>query len=110
MMNLPHQLFANGSNIHSVVQGSVLQVYCIATSVPPPTVVWLKDGAELHNDPPHIRVRTSTDGNTVTSVLTIDNFGDSDGGNYHCGAEYGAYLLNSTTLKLSSEYLLLMYR
>lgn len=104
LLALPSQLFASSSNIHSVLQGSVVRVYCIATSALPPAVMWLKDGVELRNDPPHIRIRTSTDGNTTSSVLTVDNFGDFDGGNYRCRAEYETYLLNSTILSLSGEY------
>ena len=108
LLALPSRLFASRSNSHIVVQGSVVRVYCIATSALPPTVTWLKDGVELHNNPPHIRVRTSTDGNTTSSVLTVDNFGDSDDGTYHCRAEYGTYLLNSTILSLSGEYIFIL--
>ena len=52
-------------------------------------MTWFKDGEVLSNDPPHIRIRTSTDGTSVSSVLTVDNFAAEDDGMYHCEASDG---------------------
>ena len=56
------------------------------------------------NDPPHIRIRSDADDTEVASVLTIDNFGFSDDGVYHCQASgSGASPMNSTALNFTSE-------
>jgi hypothetical protein len=74
----------------SVVEGSVIQLRCTAESTTidtPPTITWTRDSAEISDDPPHVRLRTSSDGGGgVTSVLTIDGFVFSDDGSYKCVA------------------------
>ena len=83
--------------------GTVIRARCTASSdsPPPPVVMWFKDGVALLNGPPHIRIRSNTNGSEVTSVLTIDNFQSSDDGEYHCEATNTSNTLNSTTLSLT---------
>jgi len=88
-----------------VEKGSVIRARCTASSSSAPDVTWFKDGEVLSNDPPHIRIRTSTDGTSVSSVLTVDNFAAEDDGMYHCQASDGMNSMNSTTLSFTSELL-----
>ena len=100
---LPDVLFVNNSGVHNVELGTVIRARCTASSSSAPIVVWFKDGDSLLNDPPHIRIRTSTDDTEVTSVLTIDNFNTGDNGDYYCQAYDSTTTLNSTTLSLTGE-------
>ena len=67
--SLPESLFGNSGGVHSVVEGSVIQLYC---SVEPDnvTVSWTKDDVPVIIDVHHLRVRTSSNGTQNTSVLT----------------------------------------
>ena len=85
-------------------KGSVIRARCTASSSSAPSVTWFKDGEVLSNDPPHIRIRTSTDGTSVSSVLTVDNFAAEDDGMYHCQASDGMSSMSSTTLSFTSEF------
>ena len=54
--------------------GTVIRAYYTANSSSSSVVTWFKNGDTLLNDPPHIRIRSSTDDTVVTSVhspLTI---------------------------------------
>ena len=66
-------------------------------------MMWFKDGSSLTNDPPHVRIRTSTDGTAVVSTLTIDNFDSTDNGDYFCQASDGSNSESSITLNLTSK-------
>ena len=103
LQSLPDLLFVNNSGVHNVEKGSVIRVRCMAGSSSAPNVTWFKDGEVLSNDPPHIRIRTSTDGTSVSSVLTVDNFAAEDDGMYHCQASNAMNSMNSTTLSFTSE-------
>ena len=84
--------------------GTVIRARCTASSdspPPPPVVMWFKDGVALLNEPPHIRIRSNTNGSEVTSVLTIDNFQSSDDGEYYCEATNTSNTLSSTILSLT---------
>ena len=81
-----------GAGTHSVVLGSVIQIYCTASDgslTTTPDITWVKASPTpetLNDDPAHIRIRTSSNvvsGNT-TSVLTIDFFTTQDDGTYYC--------------------------
>ena len=100
---LPRVLFVNNSGVHNVELGTVIRARCTASSSSAPTVVWFKDGDSLLNDPPHIRIRTSTDDTEVTSVLTIDNFNTGDNGDYYCQAYDSTTTMNSNILSLTSK-------
>ena len=56
--SLPESLFGASGGAHSVVEGSVIQLYC---SVEPDnvTVSWTKDNIQVIIDVPHLRVRMS---------------------------------------------------
>ena len=103
LQSLPDLLFVNNSGVHNVEKGSVIRARCTAGSSSAPNMTWFKDGEVLSNDPPHIRIRTSTDGTSVSSVLTVDNFAAEDDGMYHCQASNGMNSMNSTTLSFTSE-------
>ena len=98
-------LFATNNGVHNVELGTVIRARCTANSSCTPVVTWFKDGDSLLNDPPHIRIRTSTDDTEVTSVLTIDNFNTGDNGDYYCQAYDSTTTLNSTALSLTGEYI-----
>ena len=100
---LPDVLFVNNSGVHNVELGTVIRARCTASSSSAPVVTWFKDGSSLLNDPPHIRIRTSTDSTEVTSVLTIDNFITDDNGNYYCQASDSTTSMTSTTLSLTGS-------
>ena len=102
---LPDVLFVNNSGVHNVELGTVIRARCTASSSSAPIVVWFKDGDSLLNDPPHIRIRTSTDDTEVTSVLNIDNFNTGDNGDYYCQTYDSTTARNSTTLSLTGVYM-----
>jgi len=104
--SLPNLLFENNGGVHNVVQQSVIQLYCMANSTTgtTPNVTWTKNGVELVNDLPHIRIRNSVSANeaytTSTSSLVVDNFQTSDNGSYMCRASDGMVTMNGSTLSL----------
>ena len=100
---LPDVLFVDNSGVHNVELGTVIRARCTASSSSAPVVTWFKDGSSLLNDPPHIRIRTSTDSTEVTSVLTIDNFITDDNGDYYCQASDSTTSMTSTTLSLTGS-------
>ena len=60
----------------------------------------------LLNDPPHIRIRSNIDGTDTTSVLTVDNFRDTDNGDYQCTAPDTKSMdaSNGTAIPLTGMY------
>ena len=99
----PDALWTTNEGTHSIVQGSVIQLFCLATDSDSPQVIWTKDGLKLKNDPPHIRIRTSL--SKTKSVLTVDNFGVTDSGSYVCMATTAAGITsNSSQLILTGVY------
>ena len=104
---LPNVLFQENSGSHSIVEGSVIWLYCTANSeTATPTITWIKNGVTLVNDPPHIRIRSSsnvTDMSTSSS-LVVDNFGlADDDGSYMCQASDGTSTVSSSTLSLTGR-------
>ena len=83
--------------------GTVIRARCTANSSSVPVVMWFRNGSTLFNDPPHIRIRTSTHSTAVISVITIDNFTTTDNGDYYCQASDSLTSLSSTTLNLTGE-------
>ena len=61
---------------------------CIATGVPPPDIIWLKDSVQLSNELSNItESRFSNDSGYFTlSVLTLCDLELSDSGQYSCVA------------------------
>ena len=99
---LPDILFKNNGGVHSVVERSVIQLYCTANSTTA-TITWTRNGVLLVNDPPHIRIRSSRSGMSTTSSLVVDRFLASDNGSYVCQARDGTMAVNSSILSLTCE-------
>ena len=83
-------------------------LYCTANSTTAaPSVTWTKNGVTLVNDPPHIRITSSSDSTNMstTSSLVVDNFKTSDNGSYMCRASDGTVTMNSFALSLTGKSL-----
>ena len=104
MTSLPDTLFSGSST--SVVEGSVLWLYCEVNSTSSSlSVSWLKDGVLLVQDSPHIRLRTtSTSSSSPTLLLVLDNVVSSDAGVYQCTAQDGVESASGSALTLSGLY------
>jgi len=104
---LPDILFLNNSGVHNIAPQSVIWLYCTVNSATAtPSITWTKDGVTLVNDPPHIRIRsTSNDVEmSTTSSLVVDNFGIADDdGSYVCQASDGTTTVSSSTLSLTGR-------
>ena len=102
--SLPESLFGASGGVQSVVEGSVIQLYC---SVEPATAIvsWTKDNVSVIIDVPHLRVRTSSNGTHNTSVLTLDNFRSGDNGIYQCHAMSGGVSESGSTVSLTGKTL-----
>ncbi len=86
---LPSSFFSGSSNT-SVVQGSVIWLYCEVNSISSNlSVTWNKDGGQLVQDVPDIRLRTSNTSSSTTLLLVIDNVVSTDAGVYQCTANDG---------------------
>ena len=100
MASLPAVLF-NGES-QSIVEGSVIWLYCEVDSVSPSLrVTWNKDNIPLEQDVPHIRMRSLSTTSSSTFLLVVDNFQSSDDGTYQCTAEDGVMTGNGSTLTLT---------
>ena len=100
---LPDVLFVDNGGVHGVELGTVVRARCTASTSSAPLITWFKDGGILASDPPHIRIRSSSSGSEVSSVLTVDNFDGGDNGDYYCEASNDTDTLASTTLSLSGQ-------
>ena len=80
--SLPAAFFTASSTVN-IAEGSVLQLFCTA-DLSDAVFTWDRGGTVLTNDPPHIRIRSNSDTNTVTSILTVDGFTTADNGAYQC--------------------------
>ena len=101
---LPDTLLSSSST--SVVEGSVLWLYCEVNSTSTSlSVSWSKDGGSLVQDVPHIRLRTSTSSSSTTLLLVVDNVVSSDGGVYQCSAKNGLVISAGSSISLSGYYM-----
>ena len=97
------------SSSGSVIEGSVIQIYCTVEDDTAVTFIWTLNGSSLLNDPPHIRIRednlpersASLLTDDSTSLLTVDNFRASDDGVYQCTATSGATSENGAIVTLT---------
>ena len=96
--SLPAVFFTASSTVN-IAEDSVLQFFCTADSSDA-VFTWDRGGTVLTNDPPHIRIRSNSDTNTVTSILTVDGFTTADNGAYQCSV--GTEMV--TTQMLIGEY------
>jgi len=107
VVTLPNILFQNRNANHKIVSGSVIQLYCSATSMTgTPSITWVNNGVNLVNNPPHIRIRSSSNNTEMYtfSSLTIDHFTSEDDGNYVCHATDGSTVLDKyTTLIINGQ-------
>ena len=86
----------------------MIQIYCTVEMDTTVTFTWTLNGTALFNDPPHIRIRednlpmrsASLLTEDSTSVLTVDNFRDTDNGVYQCTATNGTANSDSGTAVL----------
>ena len=98
-----------------VVERSVIQIYCTVEDDTAVTFTWTLNRSSLLNDPPHIRIRednhpersASLLTDDSTSLLTVDNFRESDNGVYQCTAISGATSGNGTAITLTGVHELL---
>ncbi len=101
--SLPDLLF---SEHKSIVEGSVLWLYCEVSSISDTlSVTWNKDGGQLVQDIPHIRLRTSNTSSFTTLLLVIDNVVSSDAGVYQCTARDGQYYISGESLTVTGVIL-----
>lgn len=100
--SLPVALFQANGGVHNVVEGTVIQLYCVADSVTA-TFSWTKGGNPVMINVPHLRERTYSDVSTATSVLTIDGFYSSDNGAYQCTAMDGGSTMSGNTATLTGK-------
>ena len=83
----------------------MLQLFCTADSSDA-VFTWDRGGTVLTNDPPHIRIRSNSDTNTVTSILTVDGFTTADNGAHQCSVGETAM---DTTQMLTGELVMCVY-
>ena len=76
----------------------MLQLFCTADSSEA-VFTWDRGGTVLTNDPPHIRTRSNSD--TNSSILTVDSFTTADNGAYQCSVGETEM---ATTNMLTGEY------
>ena len=100
MTSLPEVLFSGGTE--SVVEGSVLWLYCEVNSTSPTLrVTWKKNDSAVVQDHPHLHIRSFITEDSSTFILILDYLLLTDSGTYHCTAEDGGSSVNGSELSLS---------
>ena len=100
--SIPDILFSGSNQTRSIVEGSVIWLYCEVNSTSSTHfVTWNKDGGCLVQDVPHIILRTSTTSSSTTLILVLDNIVSSDAGLYQCNAQDGLYTASGTALTIT---------
>ena len=81
----------------------MIQLYCSVQGTSTATFSWFKDGSQVEIDIPHLRERTTTSAEDMTSMsmLTIETFQSADNGAYGCMAEDGGMSGNGATTNLT---------
>ena len=95
---VPHDLDGIIDNSSSVVNGSVVLLFCSAIGdTAPPTISWIRDGVDPESPPlVHITTTLTSLTNLTSSVLTIRGFSPATAGLYECRAS-----LQGTTIQSS---------
>ena len=102
-------LFFNVSST-SVVQGSVIWLYCVVNSASSAlSVAWNKDGELLVQDVPHVRLRAFITSSSTTLLLVIDNVVSSDAGVYQCTAMDRLNYIGGDNFTMTGRYLFNLY-
>ncbi len=102
MTSLPSSFYNESST--SVVQGSVVWLYCEVNSISITlSVTWNKDGRQLVQDVPHIRLRTTSISSSTILLLVIDNVMSSDAGVYQCTARDGQYYVRGNIFTIAGK-------
>ena len=93
----PDTLFLGGS--HTVLEGSVVWLYCEVNSIASTlTVIWNRDNVLLVMDVPHITIRRYRNADSTTLILIFDSIETSDNGIYQCMAQDGAETAMGTAI------------
>ena len=103
MPSLPALFSGSGQ---TVVNGSVIWLYCEASSTSPTlTVIWNKDNNEIVEDVPRIFMRRSTSASSTTFLLGVDNLQVPDGGTYQFSVQDGADTVTGDMITLTGNVL-----
>ena len=67
--------------------GDDVEIQCMVSGIPLPSIAWEKDGVQLSGDESRITIRhTSINSSAVSSLLRIASIDTSDDGSYTCRA------------------------
>ena len=103
--SLPDLLFREHK---SIVEGSVLWLYCEVNSISSTlSVTWNKNGGQLVQDVPHIRLRTTNTSSSTILLLVIDNVVSSDAGVYQCTARDGQDYVSENNFTMTGTVLII---
>ncbi len=92
----------------SIVEGSVLWLYCEVNSISSTlSVTWNKNGGQLVQDVPHIRLRTTNTSSSTILLLVIDNVVSSDAGVYQCTARDGQDYVSENNFTMTGTVLII---
>ena len=105
VLSLPRVLFSG--DIQTLLEGSVVWLYCLVIPVIPSRIVtWNRDGELLDQDVPHIRLRSiGSDADMYsTYLLIIEDLVISDSGVYQCNFQDGGNTESGAALNLTGMY------
>jgi len=91
----------------TVSTGSVVLVYCNATGVDTPNIMWFKGEGMLVSSGEKFAISTTSSQSFITEVLTIDNFQPRDAEVYTCAAINIAGSIGGRVILLSQLYITL---
>ena len=89
-----------------IVAGSVIQLFCSDSGqLTAPHIQWTRNNITIPETAqlPHLMVKSRTENNTITSLLTIFGFSASDNGSYQCIASDSDNYTISQPLLLSGK-------
>ena len=73
-------------SIEQVLVTDSISINCSATAIPPPTIIWMKNGAVVSNVST-TSVTQDVQSDTTTSTLTLSNVSLADTASYSCMAQ-----------------------